>query len=167
MDLIKTSKQTRIKAEKILTRTNLVGLLSKYGDVRIGGSYFTDLMYGPDIDITVVTKTPRESALNFLREVMKRKYFQKYQYGDFETFPREHRPKDHIVVLILPLKNVKWEIEVWFSKKHYQNQIKLEEKLKNLPLKTKLKIIKLKAQRDKSGKDKYVLPSFQIYKNFV
>lgn len=167
MNSIVFSKKTYEEARDILGRTMIIDILSKLGDVRIGGSYYTDLMYSPDIDISVATDSPRESAVKFLNQIIKERTFQKYQYGDFENFPRENRPKDHIIVLILPFNNRRWEIEVWFVKKHSESQIKLEEKLKQLPQEQKEKIVELKAKREKSGIDKHSLSSFDIYKDFI
>lgn len=167
MSSIIFSNKTHEEADSILDSTKIIDLLSKLGDVRIGGSYYTDLMYGPDIDISVTTNSPRESAVKFLNQIIKERSFQKYQYGDFENFPRENRPKDHIIVLILPFNNRRWEIEIWFVKKHSESQIELEEKLKQLPHDKKEKIIELKAKREKSGIDKHSLSSFNIYKDFI
>ena len=167
MSLIDFSIKTHKEADTILGKTKIVSLLSKLGDVRIGGSYYTDLMYGPDIDISVTTNSPRDSAIKFLNQIIKKRSFQKYQYGDFENFPKENRPGAHIIVLILPFNNRRWEIEIWFVKEHSENQINLEEKLKQLPQITKVKIIELKAKREESGIDKHSLSSFDIYKNFI
>jgi len=167
MDLIQFSNKTYNEAKIILDQTEIIHLLSQFGDVRIGGSYYTRLMYGPDIDITVATDNARESAVKFLKEVISKRSFQKYQYGDFEKFSREKRPKDHIVVLILPFNNRKWEIEIWFKKEHPKNQIELEEKLKALSLDVKAKIIGLKVKREESGVNKHLLSSFDIYQDFI
>lgn len=167
MNLVKFSSRTQKEAKTILDQTKILDLLSRLGDVRVGGSYYTGLMYGPDIDITIATNNPRKSAIKFLSQIINECSFQKYQYGDFENFPREKRPKGHIVVLILPFNDRRWEIEIWFTKKHFKDQIKLEEKLKQLSPDKKAKIIKLKAKREKSGFDKHQLSSFDIYKDFL
>ena len=161
------SSQTKIDAQNILDQTKILDILSKYGDVRVGGSFYTDLMYGPDIDINITCSNPRVSATNFLAEVINLQLFQKYQYGDFENFPRENRPHDHIIVLILPYNGQKWEIEIWFSNQLKTDQIKLEKKLKNLPQDVKKEIIKSKHQRATSGLDKHALSSFEIYQKYI
>lgn len=161
------SSQTKINAQAILDQTKIIDILSKYGSIRIDGSFYTDLMYDPDIDINVTSPEPRTSATNFLNEIISLQLFQKYQYGDFENFPRQHRPKDHIVVLILPYHGQKWEIEIWFSLSPKTKQIELEEKLKSLPQETKNQIIQAKHQRATSGIDKHTLSSFEIYQKFV
>ena len=167
MNNLEFSQQTKKEAQEILDSSDVANLLSKFGDVRIGGSFYTDLMYGPDIDVTVVTKTPRDSAIKFLNEVITNKLFQKYQYGDFENFPRKNRPKDHIVVLILPYKDRKWEIEIWFRNISNKEQIELENKLKNLPAETKLQIINKKSDRGIYVLSKHNLSSFEIYQEYV
>ena len=167
MNQIKFSIKTRKEADEILGKTKIINLLSQTGNVRVGGSYYTDLMYDPDIDITVATSNPRIAAIGFLNQIINKRSFQKYQYGDFEKYPRKNRPKAHIVVLILTFNNRKWEIEIWFTKKHFKEQIVLEEKLKLLPQNKKAEIIKLKAKREKQGLNKQSLPSFDIYKTFI
>jgi len=167
MNIVELSKQTREEASKLLQGTQITKLLSTYGDVRVGGSYFSDLMYGPDVDITVVSENPRQAALSFLDEIIQARSFQKYQYGDFEAFPRVNRPKAHIVVLIAPYKNQQWEIEIWFSKELNQENIALEQQLKDLPQDIKAQILTKKHERAQSGIDKNSLSSFDIYKQFI
>ncbi len=167
MDTLEQSKQTKSSATKILDQTDLVRRLSKYGDVRIGGSYFTDLMSDADIDVSVAAKDPRGAALGFLNDIINDRVCEKYQYGDFEKFPRENRPKDHIVVLILQYDKRRWEIEVWFSKEHDKEQLSLEERLNSLPSETKRQIIERKCARAKSGQSKHELSSFDIYKDYI
>lgn len=167
MSMVNFSKNTRKEANAILDNTGIINTLSKFGDARVAGSYYTDLMYGPDIDISVAASNPRESAIKFLNQIIKTRSFQKYQYGDFEKFPRNNRPNSHIVVLILPFNDRQWEIEIWFAKEHSESQIELEEKLKRLPHVKKEQIIELKAKRERSGINKHTLSSFDIYKDFV
>jgi len=167
MNTLNHSLKTHKEADEILDKTKIIDLLSRFGNVRIGGSYYSDLMYGPDIDITVATDNPRVSAIKFLDQIIAKRLFQKYQYGDFENFPRENRPEAHIVVLILPFNGRKWEVEIWFNKEHSKDQIELEQKLKELPSDKKAEIIKLKAKREESGLDKHSLSSFNIYKDFI
>lgn len=167
MNLIEKSQQIHRDAEELLESTKVLEYLLNFGDVRIGGSYFTDLMYGPDIDITVATDTPRKSAVDFMNFVIDKKLFARYECGDFENFPREKRPKDYIIVLQIPHRHQKWEIEIWFTKNHYIEQIELEEKLCALTGEDKRKILQIKENRSKSGIDKHSLSSFEIYKSYL
>jgi hypothetical protein len=164
---IKISKSVHDDAEIILKQTNVINFLENFGEVRIGGSYYTDLMYDYDIDLSVVSSDPRKSAIDFLELIISKKLFQKYQYGDFETFPRENRRKSHIIVLIIPFNGKKWEIEIWFEKEQNTKQVVLEEKLKALPQNIKEEIIKRKIKRGKSGLDKHSLSSYEIYQDYI
>lgn len=161
------SQQTHKEANEILSDTKVLDILANYGDVRIGGSFLTGLILGPDIDITIATNNPRESATKFVNEIIQKRLFQKVEYGDFEKFPRKNRNQDHIVVLVLEYEKRKWEIEIWFTHHHYEDQIELEEKLIKLPANIKSQIIKAKYERDQKGLDKHALSSFEIYKKFL
>ena len=161
------SKTTSQEAKEILTHSNYIQIVKKYGDLRVGGSFYTGLMYGPDIDFSIASPNPRKAALGFLNEVIQNNFFQKYQYGNFEDHPRQNRLHGHMVVLILEYKGRKWEIETWFLKKHVKAQIAIEEKLYNLSIKDKNKIIELKHKREINGLDKHSLSSHDIYLNFL
>lgn len=161
------SQRTLEEAKEILSNTKVLDILANYGDVRIGGSFLTGLMLGPDIDITLATDTPRESAVKFVKGIIEKRLFQKVEYGDFEKFPRKNRNQDHIVVLVLEYKNRKWEIEIWFTRHHYEDQIELEEKLIKLPANVKSQIIEAKYKRDQNGLGKHSLSSVEIYKSFL
>lgn len=70
------SRETKAAAKKILRETGVEKILSKYGKVIVGGSYALGLMYGPDIDISVETKHPRESSLKALNAFLIERKFQ-------------------------------------------------------------------------------------------
>ena len=167
MNPLKISRQTKSDADEMLASKNLLSILAKYGVTRVGGSYFMDLMFDPDIDIDVATDTPRESATQFLNEVIEAKLFQKYQYGDMENYPRDNRPKDHIIVLILPFNGQKWEIEIWFTRALNPEQATYEQKLKDLPRDKKDEIVAKKAKRSDDGINKHQLSSMDIYRQYV
>jgi hypothetical protein len=163
MNALIYSKQIKVEAEEILESTKLLKILQEHGDVRVGGSFAMDLMYDPDIDLTIACENPAKSAIQFLNTVIQKQLFQKYQYGDFENHPREGRPKDHIIVLILPYKERVWEIEIWFKHGHNKEQIVLEKKIMQLPQEVKEGIIQRKADRELEGLDKHTLSSYEIY----
>lgn len=167
MKVIEQSHTTRLEAGYIIEDTGIISILKAFGDVRIGGSFYTGLMYGPDIDITVASKNPRRYAVEFLKLIIDKRIFHRVEYGDFEKFPRPDRRHDHIVVLVHPYLGRKWEIETWFVKQHYADQIELEEKLLALPDSIKLNILQAKADRDRKGIDKHSLSSYDIYQTFI
>ncbi|HRZ30436.1 MAG TPA: hypothetical protein P5274_02095, partial [Candidatus Paceibacterota bacterium] len=161
-------KQVKTNADKILSGTNLVDILSGFGQVKMRGAYDLDLMYGPDIDIVVLNDNPRESSVKALQKLIDLRLFQKYEYGDFEKFKRAKRPESFIIVLKVEHENVKWEIEIWFLKDIDKEEIEFIDKLKKiLTPEVRLEILRQKDEREKGGLDKHKLSSFEIYQTFL
>ena len=166
-DLLDYSKQVKNQAQRLLKKNRVIETLNKYGEVIITGSYKFDLMYGPDIDLEVITNNPRENSLKALNEFIEARNFQKYEYGDFEAHPREKRPESFIIVLDQILAGVKWEIEIWFFKQRDPDKIKFEEKLTSLSQEQRKKILELKYQRDQMGRSKHAVSSYEIYRTVL
>lgn len=162
-EIIRKSKHTKQVADKILKSTNLINILSKFGDTKIIGSYKYNLMYGPDLDIIVETAKPRISSFNALTELIQTESFAKYEYGDFVKFPIVNRPHGYIIVLKIEVERVKWEIEIWFLSKNEYPQSDLDSLMANLTENQIVKILKLKHERDESGINKNNLSSMEIY----
>ncbi len=164
-ELLKHSEQQRLTATEIISTTGIIPILSKYGKCSIVGSFSYDLMYSPDIDIIVETQNPRESSVKALRELVDGRQFQKYQYGDFEKFPRINLPKAFIIVLISVINEVKWETEIWFETGYPEDNQKHDRLIKDrLSPENKLAILRMKDKREVSGADKHKISSTDIYK---
>lgn len=161
----KYSKKVKADAEMILKMTNLAEVLSEFGEVKIGGSFRYDLMWGPDIDIVVICMDPRKMSVAALNKIIELRLFQKYEYGDFVKFKREHRPESYIVNMILPFERKKWEVEAWFFKDYPESQKEMDELIKNnLNEENKRSILELKRKREETGMTKYNIDSTTIYK---
>lgn len=168
IDVVNYSKHIKNNADKILKTTNLIEILGKYGEVKIGGSYKYNLMWGPDIDMVLVCKDPRKTSVAVLKKLIDLKLFQKYEYGDFVNFKRASRPESYIVNLRLPFEDQKWEIEIWFFNKESNDQKEVDDLIKTkLNEKNKLAILKMKEKRERSGLNKHSLSSFEIYKKVL
>lgn len=168
VELLEFSNDQKKTASKILDDSDLLKLLSNYGKCTVIGSMYLDLMYGPDIDIVVETDNPRESSIKVLKELVDGRQFQKYQYGDFEKFPREGRPIGFIIVLISEINGIKWETEIWFVVKYPQEKFDRDLGYKNrLTSIKRLEILKQKQAREKRGDDKNTLSSVDIYKSVL
>ena len=161
----KYSKKVKADAEMILKMTNLVEVLSEFGEVKIGGSYKYDLMWGPDIDIVVICMDPRKMSVAALNKIIELRLFQKYEYGDFVKFKREHRPESYIVNMILPFEGKKWEVEAWFFKDYPESQKEMDELISNnLNEENRRSILEMKRKREETGMTKYNIDSTTIYK---
>ena len=167
-DLEIYSNRTKQTAQKILDQTNLIHILSGYGEVKIGGSFKYDLMWGPDIDINVICDDTRQSSTSALKELIDLKVAQKYEYGDFVTFPREKVPKSYILNLILPFDDQKWEIEIWFFNEYPARQSEIDNLIASkLNNETRNLILEMKKQRDQSGDSKHQISSTDIYRQVL
>lgn len=167
-DTEKYSKQIQDTASQILKDTNLISILSEFGEVILDGSYKYGLMWGCDIDIIVKCDNPRESSVGALQKLIDLRLFQKYEYGDFVKFKREHRPESYIVNLRLPYAEQKWEIEVWFFTEiptgHMEVTNLVETKLND---ENKKIILEMKRMRDEVGDTKFDISSTTIYKRVL
>ena len=168
VELLNYSENQKKIANTILAESDLISLLSKFGKCSIIGSLFLDLVYGPDIDIVVETNVPRSASVSAINELIDKRQFQKYQYGDFVKFPRNERPSGFIIVLILEVDGVKWETEIWFMEKYPQEKTDRDLSFKeSLTPESKLTILKLKQAREKQGDDKNRVFSPDIYRSVL
>lgn len=165
-NLSSLSQAKRKHAEDILKKTNIEEILSKFGRVRVGGSFYTNLMTNNDIDIVVVSEDKYKSAKSFAEYLIQNRVFQKFEFGDFSKFKREKRPDDFIVVVKYEYGGEKWEIEIWFKDTLDTENVQLEEELLKIDESTRLKILEEKYNRDKSS-DKFKLSSYEIYKKYI
>jgi hypothetical protein len=167
-DILEHSKKTKSDATSLLNQTKLVSILKGFGEVVIGGSYKYDLMWGADIDITVICPDTRKSSIEALNKVIESKLAQKYEYGDFVTFKRDKRPESYILNLIIPFNDRKWEIEIWFFNEIPSTQKEIDDLMSSkLNEENRLTILKMKEERERVGITKHSLSSVEIYKKVL
>lgn len=164
----KYSEKVKTDADDLLGMTGLLGHLNEFGEVFICGGCKYDLMWDPDIDIVVVCDDPRERSVEALKKLVELRLFQKYEYGDFVKHRRENRLESYIVNLILPFRDQKWEIEVWFFDEYPTRQKEMDELVgTKLNDKNRKTILGMKNARRESGLDKHVISSTDIYKKVL
>jgi len=159
-------KATFESAKKLLDSTKIIELLSRFGEVRVVGSYAFDLMTEPDIDLVVITDTPKESSEEALAYISKLHLFQKLEYGDFQKFPREKRPPFYILNMRTSHDDESWEIEAWFVP-DARDKLQFVEMMKNISSSQKQRILDLKRERKNAGIDKKRLSSYEIYRQVL
>ena len=162
------SKKVRKDAEDLLRVTKLIEILSEFGEVKIGGSFKYDLMWGPDIDMVVICDNPRETSKKVLEKIIELRLFQKYEYGDFVKFKRENRPESYIVNMRLPFEGQKWEVEAWFFEKYPETHEEMDKLiLEKLTQEKKEIILEIKRKREEDGIDKHKINSAEIYRKVL
>ena len=168
IDLDNYSKKIRRIADSLLAQSRIIETLQAFGSPQLTGSYELDLMYGPDIDVVVVTDDPRQVSRAVLDQVLDQGYFQRYEYGDFVRFSYPNRPKGYILVLAVTVEDVYWEIEIWFLFGASKQETKLMDFVcRNLTPETRETILRLKHQRKVAGKGKHAVSSVDIYKGVL
>lgn len=167
MDVIKFSQKTKQEADSLLKYGNVLEVLSKHGKAILTGSFSYNLMYGPDIDIAVLSDNPEEASYNALRDFIEQRNFQKYQLGDFIKFPLDGRPQGVIVVLIHEFEGRRWEIEIWFQKSLSENDEYFNKLIATASEGQRKTILELKHQREKSSLSKHRLDSTTLYKGVI
>jgi len=167
MDIAQHSQKTKQEADDLLKYGNVMEVLSEFGKVVITGSYKYDLMYGPDIDLVVLSDDPEKSSYEAFLDFIHQRKFQKYQLGDFSRYPREGRPKAIIIVLIHEYKGKRWEIEIWFNKSLSDDDARLDELISKATEEQKRIILELKHQREADKISKHKLDSTTIYKGVL
>lgn len=165
--LTANAQEIKDQASALLQSTQLLDILSKYGDIHLIGSYPLDIMYGSDIDIVVESNDIRKSSVDALNEIVDKQLFRKIEYGDFVKFPMEKRPQGYILVLKAVVEDVKWEIEVWFLEdvsKQLNYHKALESKLNE---QNRINILEAKHLRATSDTSKHELSSYKIYEEIL
>ena len=151
-------------ADAILAASGVAHVLERYGTPHFTGSYALDLMYGPDIDIVVVTEHPNASSRSVLNQMLDQDFFQRYEYGDFVRFRCTNRPRGYIVVLAITVENVYWELEIWFLPERSQEETELMQFVRtHLTPQAKTTILRLKHQRQLAQTSKHAISSVNIY----
>ena len=153
-------------SEDILESTDIINILSVFGEVNIVGSLAFDLMTEPDIDIIVTTNNPQKSSEDAVAHISKLHLFQKIEYGDFDKFPRENRPPFYIFNMKIPWEGQLFEIETWFLPEA-KDQLDFVEKMKNITEEQRQQILELKLKRKEDGVGKKSLSSFDIYNQIL
>ena len=113
-------EQARLKnqANKLINKTNILGLFAKYGELSsIGGSYEYNLMVYPDLDIGVVAPSvKKDDFASLVGELTASEYVRKIGTADTVNFEPVHpgrRPKGYWIGLEVPFEEDRWGIDCW------------------------------------------------------
>jgi len=121
------SKQLRESADALLRSTNILNLLSKYGEVIIKGSYAADLMIEGDIDIHVIGKDDfdKNKTLEIFNDIYRNSNFRSYFiHGDWDDVRKGNEfPNGNYIGLKIWKAEEKWKFDIWLmSKEEYEKR---------------------------------------------
>jgi len=160
--LLKKSKKFKREADGLLEESKLLDILSKYGEVKLTGSYVYNLMMSGDIDIEVYGDFTREKAQGILNDLISRTSFTGYMFFDWVKYEQPKWPKGYYIGFkqIMPGHQNQWKIDIWFMKENRNNSDKYFDKLSNIDDETKEIILKLKEHIKSTN---WQADSMQIY----
>lgn len=156
-ELLARSKELQGEASKLLSSSDLLSLLRRYGHPEIVGSYQAGLMVHGDIDIHIsrskmFTKT---EVLKILTRIIGKTFFTSYFFGDwYKSGKDQNFPHGYYIGLKKMYCGQKWKIDLWFmsekeNRRHDQKQIDVSTI--ELTIAQKITIMRLKQYRNSIG----------------
>jgi len=165
----KLSLLVRCEADKLLEHTDLINILSTFGDVTLGGSYSFDLMVDRDIDFNVVIPC---YSLELRTKIIKILVEQPWAYSvnmtdriTFEPKSNLQAPRGLFVGLTVPFPDNRWNIDIWFTLTEPDKTI--DQIILAATQKQKDNILEKKFEVAKNGKKEKGITSFEIYKSIL
>jgi hypothetical protein len=114
MDLLKRSDEVKKEADKILSESKLLEILSQYGDVRVTGSYPLNTMLRPDLDVYAVTeKNDSEKMFQVMEKIIRGNYFEEVVLVNHEDFHKGDGWKGFYIQPKVTLGDRRWKLDVW------------------------------------------------------
>jgi len=167
MCIVQKSKNLRSNANNFLEKKSFHCLLSKYGEVVYTGSYETDLMVWPDIDIQLIIP-PEHSKLDQImrlsHDLLNDSDVQNIKLINFYLTKKPGMPDG--IYLGAKIKdrdsNISWKIDIWaLEPESLKENIKFTKNIKN-KLTPELKELIIKWKYELMGDDDRV-PQFGSY----
>ena len=122
MDLLIKQKKLQEEGWKIIKELELENLLSKYGDVDIGGSIKTGLMTWRDIDIGIINNTLPDKKIvwEVASKIENKQHVISITIQDNATDGkyREKYPKGYYIGVKYGYDEKRWKIDIWFAKEN-------------------------------------------------
>lgn len=115
--LTEQSETLKKLADELLSSSNLLKILGKYGQVTFVGSYSAGLMMHGDIDIHILREKDftKEETLDMFNEIVLATKFNSYYIGDWnDSNAHPEFPYGYYVGLKKGYADVNWKIDMWF-----------------------------------------------------
>lgn len=129
------NNELKVLGDKILYEEGLYNILSKLGDPQIVGSFDLDLLFKPDIDITIgVEKYDIQRYFSICSEIADKIKPIRIKYIDqsvakFDTFPFD---SGYFLGINLNRDNIKWSIDAWvFTPEIFEERTNYHNEIKN------------------------------------
>jgi hypothetical protein len=166
-DIIKKQVILQQQAKEVLSRLDLINILSKHGKVDIVGSLALNLMTWPDIDIDLKSakEINKKSYFEIIQRIFNQKSIKQLMLIDNRNSFEKNRPQSMYIGIIYNLNGIDWKIDIRYlnSSAAYANKDLKQIKSRLTPENIK-KILKIKTafhNHPKYGKE---FSGYEIYK---
>jgi len=116
-DVVQHSDELKNRAEQLLEQTGVTDDLEQFGEVHLTGAYAGNVMFDPDIDITVVRSEAysAEETLDIFKYLYLKGAFRSYFIkGDWDDRRKgKEFPRGHYIGLKQRLNGEKWVVDIW------------------------------------------------------
>jgi len=145
MNLLEESKRWHDDADELLKSTDIIKLLSSYGEPIFNGSYAYDLMYDSDIDVFLLTENfSREMADAVALDLINSGHWTSFMYCDWPT----NDPNGPYFCVKKDFKGHRWKIDILtISQKELDERLPSREKYYNLTNEQKERVFNFKIDR--------------------
>lgn len=154
MNLINTSKEWKVKADRLLDEKGLVADLSEFGEVHFTGAYSYNLMMHGDLDISIVRENSFsvEEVLEIFKTLYLKGKFRSYFIGGDWDDPRKgvELPRGYYIGLKEKVNGERWKFDLWFLSKEEFEKRADNPKLKLLTEDQKRLILECKQVRNEN-----------------
>lgn len=162
------NQQTNLhnEAQEVLSKSGLLEIISKYGEVDIGGSFKTGLMVWRDIDIGVYALPSEDELWKIAREIYTIKNISSLTIMNNFRKGNVNYPKGWYFGIKIKEKENTWKIDLWFAKEkadlEFENWL-----IENLNDENKKYILEIKSFVWENPKYKKTIFSIDIYKAVI
>ncbi len=131
------------QAGNVLTNLNLIGELSKYGEVKIVGSVALGLMTWPDIDIDLISNKEinEKDFFEIIKYTFSQKNIKQLILIDNRSSFEKNRPQSMYLGIIYKLNGIDWKIDIRYLNSSEAWAEKDIEKIKTKLTEDKIKTI--------------------------
>ncbi len=170
MDDLKRQEELQKEAQEVLSKLDLLNILSTYGKPEIVGSMSTGLMTWKDIDIDIVQEINEEKYWEVVKKIFHTPDYKRTFVIDFRKSVNPNTPKGlHICITEYVLKKgeTPWKIDIWFVNRDRNEETFTEWMKDKITEENKPIILSLKKEVKKYPKYGKEIFSVDIYKAII
>lgn len=110
------SQYLQQSANVVVQKTKIVEQLQSIGKIEFVGSYATQLLFRPDIDLFVISETcSQDSAIDMTKKLVDSRVFQTVGFANCHDYKCANGLDGYYWELIYELDGIRWKFDVWYT----------------------------------------------------